>query len=318
MNIVMPSMPTINLNPSNPPTDSVRRDNQMREMVTQTRELSPYNRETPLGSEKDQTRHVANPLNLSQQYDLQEARFARPDITEREGENGQQQQGQGEQSQDQEREQRQQAEQQQLQAAIEAAEGELIRELKARDLEVRNHEQAHALVGGQYASAPTYTVERGPDGVSYAIAGEVQIDTSEVKGDPEATLQKLETVYAAALAPAEPSSQDRQVAAEAQARIAQLRNEIALETNEQYQQQFADEENAEGPGFAEPLSRIAVRFFRQPSGQEIDGPQLSNFAPGGSRSLEIAAEIQERANRIQDFYQRQVNSLNTPELLGTA
>ncbi|WP_200821267.1 putative metalloprotease CJM1_0395 family protein [Oceanicoccus sp. KOV_DT_Chl] len=41
---------------------------------------------------------------------------------------------------------------------------EQIRELASRDREVRAHEQAHASVGGQYAGAPSFTFERGPDG----------------------------------------------------------------------------------------------------------------------------------------------------------
>ena len=62
-----------------------------------------------------------------------------------------------------------------------------VRELKKRDEEVRAHEQAHAAVGGSYASAPKYTYTRGPDGKKYAVAGEVQIDTSPER-TPEATI----------------------------------------------------------------------------------------------------------------------------------
>lgn len=91
----------------------------------------------------------------------------------------------------------------------------LVQQLKARDQEVRQHEQAHAAVGGQYAGSPTYEYTRGPDGKRYAVAGEVSISTSEVAGDPKATMDKARVIRAAALAPAEPSAQDRRVAAEA-------------------------------------------------------------------------------------------------------
>ena len=47
----------------------------------------------------------------------------------------------------------------------------------------------------------------------YATTGEVSVDTSAIPNDPEASIEKMRTVIAAALAPAEPSSQDRQVAA---------------------------------------------------------------------------------------------------------
>ena len=110
---------------------------------------------------------------------------------------------------------------------------EQVRELAARDREVRAHEQAHASVGGRYASAPSYTFQRGPDGRQYAVGGEVAIDISPVAGDPEATIAKAQIVRRAALAPAEPSAQDRSVAAEATAIEQQARVElIALEQEE--------------------------------------------------------------------------------------
>lgn len=102
-----------------------------------------------------------------------------------------------------------------------------IQELAARDREVRAHEQAHAAVAGQYGSSPTYSFVRGPDGVSYAIGGEVQIDTSPIPGDPEATLRKAQQLRRAANAPAEPSSQDGSVAAQAAQMEQQARAELA-------------------------------------------------------------------------------------------
>lgn len=89
-----------------------------------------------------------------------------------------------------------------------------VQELKDRDREVRVHEQAHAAVGGQYAGSPSYEYESGPDNKRYAVAGEVSIDVSEEE-KPEDTVQKMQVVRAAALAPAEPSTQDLKVAAEA-------------------------------------------------------------------------------------------------------
>lgn len=103
-----------------------------------------------------------------------------------------------------------------------------IAELAARDREVRAHEQAHVAVGGRYAGAASYRYERGPDGVNYAISGEVPISTSK-ENTPEATLLKAQIVRRAALAPAEPSPQDRSVAAKASSMEAEARKEIALE-----------------------------------------------------------------------------------------
>lgn len=117
------------------------------------------------------------------------------------------------------------------------AEQKQIQELAARDREVRAHEQAHAAVAGQYASSPTYSFVRGPDGVSYAVGGSVEVDTSPIPGDPEATLRKAQQLRRAANAPAEPSAQDGRVAAQAakmelEAR-AELRAKEAIEAEEQ-------------------------------------------------------------------------------------
>ena len=126
-----------------------------------------------------------------------------------------------------------------------------IQGLAARDREVRAHERAHAAVGGQYASAPTYQYQRGPDGINYAIAGEVKISAGPVAGDPQATVEKAQVVRRAALAPAEPSAQDRQVAAQATkmemqalAELAVLQQEeraVAVESLAHSPEQSADE-----------------------------------------------------------------------------
>ncbi|MBN8731369.1 MAG: hypothetical protein J0L64_12560 [Acidobacteria bacterium] len=104
----------------------------------------------------------------------------------------------------------------------------VVRELAARDREVRAHEQAHLAAAGAYAtSGPTYSYQTGPDGQRYAVGGEVGIDTSPVPGNPEATLSKARTIMAAANAPAEPSAQDRAVAAAAASMMAQAQAELA-------------------------------------------------------------------------------------------
>lgn len=105
-------------------------------------------------------------------------------------------------------------------------------ELKARDREVRAHEAAHQAAGGQYAGAASYTFQRGPDGVQYAVGGEVSISLTPIEGNPEATIEKMRTVRAAALAPAEPSGQDRAVAAEASQILLQAQTEKATAKDE--------------------------------------------------------------------------------------
>ncbi len=107
-----------------------------------------------------------------------------------------------------------------------------IRALAQRDREVRSHEQAHAAAGGAHAGHPNYQFTKGPNGVRYASSGHVNIDISVVAGDPQATLDKMQTVQRAALAPAQPSAQDRAVAAKAAAQAAQARAEIARQHND--------------------------------------------------------------------------------------
>ena len=122
---------------------------------------------------------------------------------------------------DQKRSQQEQQQQKQQQQDL-----DIIRELTLRDSEVRAHEQAHSAVGGKYAGSANFTYQRGPDGVNYAVGGEVSIDVSVIEGNPQATLEKMLLVQRAALAPAEPSSQDRQVAALASQQANQARAEI--------------------------------------------------------------------------------------------
>ncbi len=107
---------------------------------------------------------------------------------------------------------------------------ELVRTLSQRDSEVHAHENAHSAVGGQYAGSASYSYQRGPDGVNYAVGGEVSIDVGVIPGNPQATLEKMQLVQRAALAPAEPSSQDRKVAALASQQANQARAEIVTES----------------------------------------------------------------------------------------
>lgn len=129
----------------------------------------------------------------------------------------------------------------QAKSELTQAEKQEIAKLQARDAEVVAHEQAHlAAAGGLNASAPSYTYQLGPDGNRYAVGGEVGISFSQ-SSDPEANLKKAQTMKAAALAPADPSSQDRSVARSADQLMAQARQEIAAE------QQAAAKETEQTP-----------------------------------------------------------------------
>ena len=111
-----------------------------------------------------------------------------------------------------------------------AAEQKVDDQVEQRDREVKAHEQAHAAIGGALAGSPSYSYQTGPDGKRYAVGGEVPIDVS-IEADPEETIRKMQIVQAAALAPAEPSSQDRKVAAQAARNITEARADIVAESS---------------------------------------------------------------------------------------
>jgi hypothetical protein len=128
-----------------------------------------------------------------------------------------------------------------------------IEELKKRDAEVRAHEQAHQSAAGSLSNGATsFDYDTGPDGKRYAVGGEVSIDTSKVAGDPQATIEKARQVRRAALAPADPSGPDRQVAAQA----------IKMET--QATQELSAQKQAESTSTnSKPFASTQTDFYNQ-------------------------------------------------------
>jgi hypothetical protein len=110
---------------------------------------------------------------------------------------------------------------------LSADEKKQVEQLKSVDREVRAHESAHVGAGGGVVKGgASFQYQSGPDGQQYAVGGEVSIDASPVKGNPQATIQKMQMVIRAALAPAQPSGQDRSVAASASQAMAQAQQEL--------------------------------------------------------------------------------------------
>lgn len=109
-----------------------------------------------------------------------------------------------------------------------------LQALQSRDREVKAHEAAHmAAAAGLVSGGMSFTYQAGPDGRRYAVGGEVSIDSSPVSGDPQATLDKAQQIVVAALAPAQPSAQDRAVAARATRMAAEARVELAQQRREE-------------------------------------------------------------------------------------
>ncbi len=107
-----------------------------------------------------------------------------------------------------------------------------VEALKQTDRKVRSHEQAHMAAGAGLVRGSGYEYQAGPDNKRYAVAGEVSIDTSPGR-TPEETIAKAQQIRAAALAPADPSTQDRRVAAAASQMEMQARQELAQAADDQ-------------------------------------------------------------------------------------
>jgi len=202
------------------------------------------------------------------------------------------------------------AEQRQLEAELQQ-----IQKLAERDREVRAHEQAHSSVGGEFAGAISLSTERGPDGKSYAVAGEVAIDISKVANDPQATLDKSQTVRNAALAPADPSSQDRRVAAlanqmavEARADIEQLVREgvaqEAQESKENKEQQLESEMTEE-----ERLDAQKEAQFKEQQSQLVADNAAAELIELNEKLTRVQAQLQE-ISQIDDKVQASDNLLD--------
>lgn len=103
----------------------------------------------------------------------------------------------------------------------------VIQKLKSRDQQVKAHEMAHVSAGGQYVtSGVNFSYQKGPDGIMYAVGGEVGIDLSAIANNPQATIAKMQVVRNAALAPSDPSPQDRRVAAAASQIISSAQTQL--------------------------------------------------------------------------------------------
>eukprot|EP00764_Aduncisulcus_paluster_P006825 gnl/Carplike_NY0171/2261_a3050_469.p1 GENE.gnl/Carplike_NY0171/2261_a3050_469~~gnl/Carplike_NY0171/2261_a3050_469.p1 ORF type:complete len:289 (+),score=59.38 gnl/Carplike_NY0171/2261_a3050_469:372-1238(+) len=280
MNIVTP-FPSININTANVHTESARRDNQLREVIPPPAATKPSNAENKTLNDGDKTKQPGSEAGT---YDAK-GRLAEDKVIE-ERQQGREQ-GESEQTEQEQQEAKQEQQKEQKVAEQEQQDAEQIKELKARDTEVRIHEQAHATVGGQYAGSPSYEYQRGPDGTNYAVGGEVQIDVAEIKGDPKATIEKMQTVRAAALAPQEPSSADRSIAADATQKLMAAQAELAS--------QSADSDADSGKSTFKINSEYA---------------EDSAIQSSETKTAKRDVEVDERATRIANFYQAAISPTN--------
>lgn len=154
-----------------------------------------------------------------------------------------------------------------------------VRQLKAADQKVRQHEAAHQAAGAGLTGGANYQYVRGPDGRQYAVSGEVSINTSPA-GTPEATLAKARQIRAAALAPADPSPQDRAVAAAASLMESQARAEISRERQE-----------AEADGQTYSSGGLAAQPYSRPRGDNESARAYAAAAEAVTQALGQAVNV---------------------------
>jgi len=339
--------PTFNPYVGNPAADQLRRENQRREVIEPVAQMERNAAEKGVISE-DKSRNGPQSSVASWQEDGKSRQTELKQAVEGRQQSGEQNSGQsagdgsgadtGDQSKDGQQAEQQSSGQQTKQQQIDQ---QKLAELKKRDAEVRAHEQAHATVGGSLAGAPSYQYERGPDGQQYAVAGEVPIDVAPVAGDPRATIDKMQQVRAAALAPAEPSAADRRIASEAQQQQLAAQAELVQQMAQMSQdsQTIADDpwfiadDNPADP-WALPYNdgRVAgasadsamwqaeVSSQANPAFKASDNEQpwsgQSDVAAAmtvvSQRSLESSALMQKRNEVIDQFYRSSVVATERP------
>lgn len=321
--MLVSNYPNVSINTANPPTEMARRDAVRRDLfvpITESEKASP---DKPAVS--DERSRAANNQPAVTLYDAKgketetqqaiEGRSEQQNDQQNNDAEGQREQSAQQDAKQQTTEQQQAKSQQAEQEKVEQQEQQQIQQLKSRDQEVKTHEQAHAAVGGRYAGAPSYSYELGPDGKQYAVGGEVQIDISPVPGDPQATVQKMQQVRAAALAPAEPSAADRRIAAEAMQRQIQAQAELVQQTSAVVSNNQAEPAK---PVQQDSNSEVNGSVNGEPAvGQDFAGPQVQtdisykvNDDAGAAivfpqrDTLAATAQMALRRSVIAGFYQR--------------
>ncbi|MBD3167418.1 hypothetical protein GF324_12525 [bacterium] len=141
---------------------------------------------------------------------------------------------------------------------LSSEEEEKVEELEQRDREVRQHEQAHLAAAGHLANGGArFEYDQGPDGRQYAVGGHVNISFGG--GDePEERLRDAEQAERAALAPAEPSPQDRKVASKARQAANDARQDLSEERAEEAKETSTDADAGQSSGIGRATGETLV------------------------------------------------------------
>ncbi len=288
---------------TNPSTDALRRENHQREVITQPAAAQQSASEKGVASEREKAR---TPAQQNQQIDFAEIqkKIAEQHSTisdEDSGSSEQREQSKDADSQDKESTISDDSSTKDKQRAEELAQQQKISELRARDREVKAHEQAHMSAGGVATGSPSYSFEVGPDGKKYAVEGEVSVDLGTVKGNPRATITKMQKVYNAALAPANPSIQDMRVANSAARIIAQAQSQLLEQITG-----ASEDESTTSSNFPESTHTKNRDSFEKSGAVETenDFDQFINQTLASQQSIvpDRTQAIDARAHRIENFY----------------
>lgn len=343
MNIT-PQVPNLSVPTAlNPHTQSLRRENHQREIITQPSAASQSAAEKGVASDKERGRTPAqNNANIdfarikeqaelanssiagqgrndeqnSEQNSEQNTKHNTEQKSEQKSEHSVEKDNQGEHeaqyspvsknaSVQEKNEETKPTEQEQTTNREAIEQVRVISELQSRDKEVRSHEAAHAAVGGSVTGSPSFSYEKGPDGKRYAVEGEVAVDLSIVNGDPRATIEKMQKVHAAALAPVNPSTQDRQVANTATQLILEAQSKLLSELSnqqesEQNKTQAEDNSNKnESASVTRYLSKEANELDSSSDFEVLINKTLKNQDKIASNQTEVVVQ---RALRIENYY----------------
>jgi hypothetical protein len=305
-------------------TENLRRENNQREVISQVAATNSAAAEKGVASDKDRGR---SPTQANQQFDFtslqNEAEQKATSITEQESRQNQQQNRQQSDNDSGAENTSGTATKDNNDEAQQLLEEKVISQLKIRDREVRAHEMAHANIGGTTTGTPSYTFEVGPDGKKYAVSGEVDVDLSIVTGDPQATIVKMQKVYAAALAPISPSIQDTRVAASATQKILTAQSELLVANNETLNKSIQG--GVEGAYNAEKITGLAAKptsnnnysnrlndsvLTIQP--EFLSDNDLQKFPSFQQPPLQQSVEVKQRADRIEFYYNTISQGMDKP------
>lgn len=298
----------------NPATDALRRENHQREVITKPAAAQQSAAEKGVASDRDKSR---TPAQNNEQVDFEnirkQAELANKTISDEENESDRD----SEQNQDTANAKTEQKNNDSVEESendskrsedngLDYNDQQVVKELQLRDREVRSHEAAHAAAGGVATGAPSFSFQVGPDGKQYAVEGEVSVDLSPVAGNPSATITKMQKVYNAALAPANPSIQDTRVANSAAQLIAQAQSELMAQ-------------KLDDPEQERDLNRVISRQASF-SGEQTSAESKSDFDRHIEKTLEAqeqisptrSVDVDQRALRIENFYATINNAYEKP------